>query len=363
MRRFRWILLVIALGLVACGTDDVSEEASGPEALDPSDLEVVPDIDSKGDEILPTFDANFVVDDHLYTDSDYITASDLQTFFESSPYHSRSWLADAEFDGRSAADIIVAVSEEFEINPLMLLVRLQVEQGLVSKTERPSERRINRALGCGCADGQHCASRFLGFENQMRCGAETHRKLFDQSADGTGSWRSGRTKSTLDRVRVTPQNHSTAALYGYTPWVLRGRGGNWLVWNIARKFTRHMEDKGLIVATVPAWIGTPCSTDDECTFSANGESAFCLDFQTLQGELVGFCTIVCEGTCPDRAQAATTFCIAADVPNVGVCAAQAVDLNNQCADIPGTIIEERDRFVGASGASPRTSLVCAPDVQ
>ena len=48
---------------------------------------------------------------------------------------------------------------------------------------------------------------------------------------------------------VTPANHATASLYAYTPWVLVGRGGNWLVWNISKKYVKYAEDEGLIPTT------------------------------------------------------------------------------------------------------------------
>ena len=152
-------------------------------------------------------------------------------------------MADERVDGVRAADLMVSAARAENINPVMLLIRLQVEQGLVSKTSRPSQTKVNRALGCGCYDGASCASQFRGFEKQMACGAQTHRKLFDASTND-GEWRANVAKKTSDRIWITPSNHATAALYGYTPWVLTGRGGNWLVWNIANKYVKHFSDLG-----------------------------------------------------------------------------------------------------------------------
>ena len=43
-------------------------------------------------------------------------------------------------------------------------------------------------------------------------------------------------------------NHATASLYAYTPWVLVNTGGNWLVWNITRKYEQHAIAEGYISA-------------------------------------------------------------------------------------------------------------------
>ena len=172
--------------------------------------------------------------------------NDVQAFFESSPYNNRSGLADYQVNGVSAAQFIVDAAESQQIHPLMLIARMQVEASLVSKTAKPSQTRVDKALGCGCPDGGGCSSSFRGFGPQMQCGAETLRKWYDASIDGSGQWRQGVSRKTLDPRTVTPANHATASLYAYTPWVLVGSGGNWLVWNVTRKYVRHAEANGLV---------------------------------------------------------------------------------------------------------------------
>jgi hypothetical protein len=123
---------------------------------------------------------------------------------------------------------------------------MQVEATLVSKTATPTKARINAALGCGCLDGQACWAEYAGLANQLECGAETMRTWYDRSIDGTGIWVKGVPDRTLDPITVTPTNHATASLYAYTPWVLVGRGGNWLVWNVTRKYVNHARAMGWI---------------------------------------------------------------------------------------------------------------------
>jgi len=237
LRRLVIFTFVALLGACTTGGDeDVGHD-------EPADYEVEPD-DGKGDGLTATFDANHVVGDDLFLGT--MTAAQVQAFFERSPYGNRSWLAGYAADGKTAAELVVEAATAEGIHPMMLIARMQVESSLVSKTARPTTYRIDRALGCGCPDGGGCSAAYRGLGPQLACAADTLRTWYDASADGTGAWRRGVTKRTLDPRSVTPANHATASLYAYTPWVLVGSGGNWLVWNVTRKYVRHAEALGLL---------------------------------------------------------------------------------------------------------------------
>jgi hypothetical protein len=229
--RMRWMAL--AALCAACATDPFTDHEED------SDFQVDPD-DGKGDGVPATFDMNNVVDDALLIDADAMTVADVQAFFEQTPYGTRSWLASYQVDGVSAAQLIVDAAQARGINPVILLARMQAETSIVSKTAMPSQRSIDRALGCGCSDGASC-SYYRGLHSQLDCGAYTLRRWYEASIDGSGDWRKGHTKNTLDPKRVTPANHSTASFYAYTPWVLYGTGGTWLVWNVTRKYVRYTQ--------------------------------------------------------------------------------------------------------------------------
>ncbi|MEZ4401612.1 MAG: hypothetical protein R3B06_16420 [Kofleriaceae bacterium] len=190
------------------------------------------------------FDRNLIVSDALFTATAAVTADDLQRFFEASPYGTRSWLADEAVAGVRAADAIVAAAQAEGVNPVLLVARMQVEKSLVSATKRPTGNRVDFAFGCGCPDGRTCSETYRGLDKQVACAASTLRRWYDASADGTGAWRRGVSRKTLDPIKVVPGSHATATLYAYTPWVLTGRGGNWLVWNITRKYLRHLDGQG-----------------------------------------------------------------------------------------------------------------------
>lgn len=359
----KFLLYFVAAATISCAADSPGDQAEEPAAhAVEEDLVPVPDLQSKGDDVSPNFDRNLIVTDQFYTEWDALGAEQMQAFLEESPYGTRSWLADYDVDGVAASQLIVGAAEHQRINPIMLLVRLQVEQGLVSRTTAPSQARIDRALGCGCPDGRSCFSNFLGFENQLECSGETHPRLFELSvSDENTDWVKGEPETSLDGHRIVPANHATAALYGYTPWVLRGRGGNWLVWNIARKYVRHLVSEGLYTRKITPFVGTSCESDDDCQFEASDHVGFCLTFDSLSAGPSGFCSLVCEGYCPDKAGRAGTFCVESPTDAVGMCVSKAESINEECSLMPGTLVAERDRFVGESGAPNATANVCVPD--
>ena len=237
----------VALAAVVFLTSCVGADPSGHD--EPSDFDPVdwsPD-NGKGDfsGVPATFDRNNIMDDVVFT-TPAVSGDEMQRFLEDSPYGTRSWLADARLGNLRFADVVVEIAAASDIDPVVLLARAQVESSLVSATKQPSKSRTDIALGCGCADAQSCASAYLGLANQLRCAGMVLAGKQAESRAGTGDWRKNRAKRTSDPLIVTPKNDATAALYAYTPWVLQGRGGNWLVWNVTRKFLKHFDDAGTL---------------------------------------------------------------------------------------------------------------------
>lgn len=231
-------LMTLIVALAGCAAD-------APDHDEPADFEVEPS-DGKGDGVAATFDMNNVLADDLFGNGYAMEVADVQAFFEATPYGTRSWLADAQVGGASAAQAVVDAAHAQNIHPLVLIARMQVETSLVSKTVVPSQRLIDRAAGCGCPDGGTCNSSYKGLGPQLSCAATTLRTWSDASEAGTGQYEVGTTTKTLDGKRVTPKTHATASLYAYTPWVLVGTGGTWLAWNVTRKYVRHAEATGLL---------------------------------------------------------------------------------------------------------------------
>jgi hypothetical protein len=109
------------------------------------------------------------------------------------------------------------------------------------------------------------------------------------------------------------------------------------------------------------WVGAPCADDAACSFSGSGRSASCHAWSpTESSEIYGFCSIPCQGTCPDKAGWASTFCVTLDGGSTGNCVAKAGAANDGCAKIPGTTARVMQRFVGTSSAAPASATVCVP---
>jgi hypothetical protein len=321
--------------------------------------------DEKGDGLTSRFDPNWLMSDSFFLDAYALDQRGLQALFEESPYGKRSWLASAYIDSVPASQRLIEVAKEVGINPLLLLSRMQVEQSLISRTEPPSHHQIDFAFGCGCPDYRGCQEAYRGLSKQIKCAGKTLLNLYNQSLQQTGTWKAGKSRETLDPEWVQPANHATAALYAYTPWVLRKRGGNWLVWNVTQKMVRFLKEKAYLNRSSDrqclnqsgrAFVGDLCSCDQDCAFWNQGQHGFCHE--------AGFCSLPCTGTCPDVLGKASTFCIENEGERVngegGICVSKAEESNGHCADLPDTLDRMKNRFVGESTSVSKEALVCAP---
>lgn len=125
-----------------------------------------------------------------------------------------------------ASTIIYKVAQACGINPQVLIVMLQKEQGLVNHTW-PSEWRYTIAMGQGCPDTAACDTRYYGFFNQVY-GAAWQMKRYANPA-GTSKYFTWYAPGNTWNVRWHPnsacgsapvhiQNQATANLYYYTPY-------------------------------------------------------------------------------------------------------------------------------------------------
>lgn len=122
----------------------------------------------------------------------------------------------------SAARIIYRVAQACNINPQVLIVMLQKEQGLITHTW-PSAWRYRIALGQGCPDTAPCDPNYIGFFHQIY-GAARQMQIYME-----GRWfqwyAPGRTWNILynpnascGSAPVYVANKATSALYYYTPY-------------------------------------------------------------------------------------------------------------------------------------------------
>lgn len=209
------------------------------------------------------FDRHRLISDEVFTDSDAMTADEIQAFLENTPYGTTSGLASYEYDGMTAAEGIARAAQEHGINPLVILVRAQMESSLIFKSN-PSRASMNAAFGCGCPDGGSCDPAHKGFGKQAKCLASWMRGYLDdleQNGETVAGWQVGVAKKTLDPKWVTPKNKATAALYTYTPWVGTSGFGNLSHYLIWKKFAKHVgyfpdSDNGCEPVTYPSGLAT-----------------------------------------------------------------------------------------------------------
>ena len=185
------------------------------------------------------------------------TGNNLGYLSESAPY---SWhvsdghyvcLADENFSGESAAHIIWQAAQDYRINPQVLIVLLQKEQGLITDSF-PNSVQYRSATGYGCPDTAACSSRYYGFKNQVRNAAALFRTVLDggwtnyplgnnyiqynPNSGCGGSWVNIRSLATSALYRYTPyQPNASALAAGYGAGDSCGAYGN-------RNFYNYFED-------------------------------------------------------------------------------------------------------------------------
>lgn len=197
-------------------------------------------------------------------DSDFIaTGSMNEAQIQDFLVDNNSYLKDYQENGKSAARIIYEAAhglydaaigsakginitaETGTISPRVILVFLQKEQSLVSRTTR-DDYSLTYAMGYDCPDSTGCSgSRHPGFAEQVGWGSWQLRYNFEAAKLGVDWWNEkypgsdstcyvGQTRSIHswdgDRM-VTFQNAATASVYRYTPHVFDSTYNIWRFFN------------------------------------------------------------------------------------------------------------------------------------
>lgn len=170
-----------------------------------------------------------IMSDSVMRQKSSMNTTQIQSFLNSKGVNCTSGsncLKNYKQNGKTAAQIIHEVSQEFSINPRVLIVLLQKEVGLVTM-HNPESWRYRTATGYGCPDSTPgvCDTRYYGFTNQLRWSAT----MFDAILRNSPTWYAPYVVGANDILyhphnncgtkRVNIQNRATAALYSYTPYV------------------------------------------------------------------------------------------------------------------------------------------------
>lgn len=259
---------MVAIGLVAMPLQQPAAQAAPPGSA---------------------FDPGLIISDSVFFDFGSMTLEDIQAFLDSRVEDCRAtdpaldclkdYLSDipetpateptdvgpcaaiTAKTGATAAEIIFAISQACGINPKVLIVTLQKEQGLVSST-RPTAYMYRAAMGFGCPDADPgiCGQVFVGLFNQLYRAARQF-IWYGSPAGSFTYWKPGRTvamrfhpRSSCGTKSFPLQNQATANLYYYTPYTpndaalnnLYGSGDSCSAYG-NRNFWRFFHD----------WFGSP----------------------------------------------------------------------------------------------------------
>ena len=191
------------------------------------------------------FNPGYILSDSVFSNSSSMSEPQIQSFLEAqvprcSPVAGVPCLRDYTSDSTTKASspsgqcsaitgasaepasrIISKVAQSCGVNPQVLLVLLQKEQGLVTATS-PSASRYRIATGFGCPDTAPCDTQYYGFFNQLYKAAWQLREYTIHPS----SWRykvgnnaiqySPNASCGAPVINVTSQ--ATANLYNYTPY-------------------------------------------------------------------------------------------------------------------------------------------------
>lgn len=234
--------------------------------------------------VLPGFTPNRLIEDAVFSDKTTFGGSDgIQKFLESKssvlantsadflaklnePNNSllKSTLEDphSSMDRlRTAAELIWDASQASGINPQVIIVTLQKEQGLITARQNATADQIqtalNFAMGFGCPDSGGCGALYKGFyyqlfgnvdsENNRYLGAAKSLMKSFTTPGGRGPFYNGAVSKVGDTIilgntlggyspieaqqTVTIENAATAALYRFTPHVFNGNYNFWKYMN------------------------------------------------------------------------------------------------------------------------------------
>lgn len=190
-------------------------------------------------------DGGYIISDAEFFRSGSMTATAVQTFLASkvptckaksgSPTCLKSFTVDMPAKAADAycaalpkatkaraSAVIVAVAKACGINPKVILVMLQKEQGLVTSTA-PTEWSYRAAMGQSCPDTAPCSAAAAGFVNQVYLGARQMQIYTKKPA--SFRYRAGQINTikwhpdaSCGTSRVFISNQATANLYNYTPY-------------------------------------------------------------------------------------------------------------------------------------------------
>jgi hypothetical protein len=172
------------------------------------------------------FNPGLIIDDGVFTNSGSMSASDIQQFLSSkvpicdtngiqpNSYTQKTFtcLKDYQENGKLASQIIYDTSQQYLVNPQVLIVLLQKEQSLVTDTW-PSNSQYTSAAGYSCPDSTPgvCDSQYYGFTNQVQWAAKMYHAIITSNPAWFTPYVLGNNKIYYN---PGPYNNTTKQYYG-----------------------------------------------------------------------------------------------------------------------------------------------------
>lgn len=202
-----------------------------------------------------TFEAGRIIDDAIFNNKSAMSVGDIQNFLNSKVptcdtwhtagpsaqganppwtclknYYENTSTGANNLNGASipsgaisAAQIIYNAAQTYNINPQVLIVTLQKENGLITD-DWPYPWQYRTAMGFACPDNGSCDPAYYGFSKQVNQAARHFRNFYDQNPSWYIPYRPGvnyiqyNPNARCGGTNVNIQNSATAALYSYTPY-------------------------------------------------------------------------------------------------------------------------------------------------
>jgi hypothetical protein len=247
-RRLRPAARRFAAAIVALACAAVVANLSAAPAGQPDGGPASPQLRTAAD--ASTFRAGNIISDAVFYDSQAMTASQIQTFLDDKGSSCRQasgylpCLKDYQISSSSqapdsfcpngytgaanetAAEIIAKVAVACGISPRVLLVSLQKETGLLTRSGTSLTQHIyDRAMGYGCADSMNggCLAYYPGLFKQLYFAAKQFQRYranpthynFIPGIHNNIPWS---TNAACGSGSVLIENQATAGLYDYTPY-------------------------------------------------------------------------------------------------------------------------------------------------
>jgi len=123
-----------------------------------------------GPKIALAYDFGYALSDTEFVNKDALSLKRIQSFLEGKGSYLATYNLDVNGETLRASDIIYKYTQEYSINPKVILIKLQNEQSLIT-AKNPTEKALNWAMSYGicddCSYSDPDIQGYIGFTNQI----------------------------------------------------------------------------------------------------------------------------------------------------------------------------------------------------